>query len=230
MNFCQVKQQLLTCFYCLYKKECYANIVFPLFLAKPIPEDEPIVPPMSTYFQHTDHDLVRSIAQGEEAALSELYERYWKKLLHRALVLLNNQEEAEEVVQDIFVAIWKKAERIEIKNGVATYLSAMLHYHCFEHLANRKRERKRKQGLPQIAEADDGTREYLAFESLQEELEKAVSALPQQCQLIFRLSREEGLTDKQIAAELDVSVNTVRTQKHRALQKLKTSLNGFFIL
>jgi len=185
---------------------------------------------MSHYTHHSDHELVRYIAQGEQAALTELYERYWKKLLTRALVLLRSQEEAEEVVQDIFVTIWKKAAVLEIHHSVGTYLGAMLQYQSFKVLAERKRERDKKQTLPALSEADHSTQEWLSFEALQKELEMAVSKLPDQCQLIFRMSREDGLTDKQIAAELDISVNTVRTQKHRALQKLKTSLNIFFVL
>lgn len=185
---------------------------------------------MPNYFQHTDHELVRAIAHGEEAALTELYERYWKKLLTRAFVLLQSQEEAEEVVQDIFVTLWKKAATLTIEHTVATYMGAILQYDCFKVLASRKRDRERQQQTSPVVAIDNSTEEWLAFEALQEQLEKAVSALPDQCQLIFRMSREGDLTDKQIAAELDISVNTVRTQKHRALQKLRTSLNSFFIL
>jgi len=99
-----------------------------------------------------------------------------------------------------------------------------------KNLLIKKRKKEIELSLPHLQKADDSTREYLRFEDLQRELEAAVSALPDQCQLIFRLSREEGLSDKQIAQQLDLSVNTIRTQKHRALQKLKTSLNSFFML
>jgi len=73
--------------------------------------------------------------------------------------------------------------------------------------------------------ADLSTLQWLDFEALREELEKAVTQLPEKCRLIFRLSREQHLSDKEIAQELHLSVNTVRTQMQRALQKLKTAIN-----
>jgi RNA polymerase sigma-70 factor (family 1) len=170
------------------------------------------------------------LSQGEEGAFTELYERFWKRLLVRAQMMLNNYEEAEETVHDIFVKLWRKRATIIIEHSIHTYLSSVLRYDCFRKLADQKRKKEKALSLAAMTDADDSTREYLDFEALQKELETAISALPEQCQLIFRLSREEGLTDKQIAKELDVSVNTIRTQKHRALKKLKSSLNSFFLL
>ncbi|MBN8837195.1 MAG: RNA polymerase sigma-70 factor [Sphingobacteriia bacterium] len=185
---------------------------------------------MKSYCTYDDGTLVRLIASDGEAAFAELYDRYWIRLLSRAKVLLNSSVEAEEVVQDVFVTLWKKAATIKFEKTVASYLSAMLQYACFKRLAEAKRSHEITTDLSPMETADDSTREYLQFEALQKELEAAVSELPEQCQLIFRLSREEGLSDQQIADELDLSVNTVRTQKHRALKKLKTSLNSFFLL
>jgi RNA polymerase sigma-70 factor (ECF subfamily) len=185
---------------------------------------------MHEYSSYSDSQLVALLKVSDEAAFTELYERYWKKLLVRANLLLRSNEDAEEVVHDIFVKLWKKRETITIINSFHTYIAAMLQYDCFKVLAEHKRKRlqKTRTDAPEIE--DYSTQQFLDFEYLRSELEAAVSQLPERCQLIFRMSREQGLTDKQIAQELDVSVNTVRTQMNRALNSLKTNLNNFFLL
>ncbi len=146
-------------------------------------------------------------------------------------MLLNIQEEAEEVVHDVFVTLWKKRATLSILNSFHTYMAAILKYKCFEVLAKRNLAR-RKASLDNmtVEHEDPSTQQWLDFKYLREELEQAICQLPEKCQLIFRLSREHYLTDKEIAEKLDISVNTVRTQMHRALQKLKASLNSFFCL
>ncbi|HET6995153.1 MAG TPA: RNA polymerase sigma-70 factor [Chitinophagaceae bacterium] len=179
---------------------------------------------------YTDEQLMSLLKNSDETAFTELYERYWKKLLVRAKLLLYSSEDAEEAVHDIFVLLWKKRLTITIFHSFHTYIAAMLQYRCFKILAERRRKRITESviELPEIP--DNHTQQLLDFEYLQQELEAAVSKLPEKCQLIFRLSREQGLSDKEIAAELDLSVNTVRTQMHRALVGLKANLNSFFLL
>lgn len=178
----------------------------------------------------TDIELMALLKKGNEAAFSEIYERYWDKLFVRACIILNSHEDAEEVVHDIFVMLWKKKETTELRYTFNTYIAAVLKYQCSKRLTDRRREIKELDAkrLPEIS--DNTTQQYLDFESLREQLEKAVTELPEKCQLIFRLSREQGLSDKQIASQLNVSVNTVRTQMQRALHKLRTSLDAFFLL
>ncbi len=187
---------------------------------------------MKLYKSHTDTDeyLFSLLKNDEEWAFTELYDRYWQKLLVRAKLLLNSQEDAEEVVHDVFVNLWRKRAKLHIRYTFHTYLSAMLRYNCFKILAKRRHRRIIQMPEGEQETPDLSTQEWLDFEELREELESAVSQLPDKCQLIFRLSREQQLSDKEIAQKLDLSVNTVRTQIHRALQKLKTSLGSFFCL
>lgn len=184
---------------------------------------------MSSYHSHSDEQLFSLLRKDEEKAFTELYERYWKRLLVRANVLLNSSEDAEELVHDIFVRIWKGRQTLVINSTFHAYIAAALQYGCFEILANRKRQRARLMTgeMPEIA--DFSTQQRLDFDSLSEKLEAVISSLPDKCRLIFRLSRTMGLSNKEIAEQLDISVNTVRTQMHRALGKLKASLNSFFL-
>lgn len=185
---------------------------------------------MALHTYHTDEQLVALLHESNEAAFTELYDRYWKRLLIRAKVLLQSHEDAEELVHDIFVRLWKKRTTLSITHSFHTYIAAMLQYGCFDILAGRKKQRAELQRDELPETADISTQQWLDFEALREQLEAAVSQLPEKCRLVFRLSRENGLSDKEIADRLDLSVNTVRTQMHRALVKLKTSLHSFFLL
>jgi RNA polymerase sigma-70 factor (ECF subfamily) len=185
---------------------------------------------MASYSLYTDEQLFSLLDGNDEEAFTELYNRYWKRLLVRAKLLLNSYEDAEELVHDIFVSLWKKRSTLTIKYSFHTYIAAMLQYGCFKVLANRKRQRIRQISGELPEKEDLSTQQWLDFEQLRQELEAAVGQLPDKCRLIFRLSREQGLTDKEIAQKLEISVNTVRVQMHRALAKLKTSLNSFFFL
>ncbi len=184
------------------------------------------------YSSYPDERLFSLLKNDDEGAFTELYYRYGEKLLVRANLLLHSQEDAEEVVHDVFVNLWKKRADIHIIHAFHTYIAAMLRYGCFKVLAKRKQLRKNisiEVDSP-VETSDCSTQQWLAFENLRQELEAAVSRLPEKCQLIFRLSREQYMSDKEIAQELDLSVHTVRTQMYRALQKLKTSLGSFFCL
>lgn len=185
---------------------------------------------MHSYSSYTDENLFSLLQNDDEKAFTELYDRYWKKLLVRANILLNSHEDAEELVHDIFVTLWKKRNSIHILHSFHTYITAMLQYGCFKILATRKKQRIKKISGEMVEKEDYSTQHWLDFDYLREELEAAISRLPEKCQLIFRMSREDELDDKVIAEKLHISVNTVRTQMYRALQKLKASRNFLFLL
>ncbi|HEX5552132.1 MAG TPA: RNA polymerase sigma-70 factor [Chitinophagaceae bacterium] len=185
---------------------------------------------MGSYSSYDDASLFSFLKDDDEKAFTELYDRYWKKLLVRANLLLNSQEDAEELVHDIFVSLWNKRAKLNILHSFHTYIAAMLRYGCFGVLAKRRHLRMKDMAGKELEAADLSTQQWLDFKDLREELEMAVSRLPEKCRLIFRLSREQHLSDKEIAQELELSVNTVRAQMHRALQKLKTEINFLFFL
>lgn len=183
---------------------------------------------MKEYVAYTDEELLDLVKSNNMEAFNNIYDRYWKPLLVRADSMLQSKQEAEEVVHDVFVKLWQKKNAITLKHSFKTYLVAMLHYSCFRILAQRKRKRHTEylDTLPDLQ--DCNTQEYLDHGYLLKELDTALNSLPEKCKLIFKLSRETGLSDKEIATTLNLSVNTVRTQMYRALSKLKTRMGSFF--
>lgn len=165
----------------------------------------------------------------DAAAFRVLYDRYWKQLLVKANHLLCSNQDAEDAVHDVFTDIWKRKEELSLENTFRTYISAAINYTCLRKVAERKvvvfnTENSRSES------PDLYTQQYLSLRELQSRFNLALSELPEKCRLIFRMSREEGMTDKQIARQLDLSLPTIRTQMHRAITKLKFSLSQIRVL
>lgn len=184
-----------------------------------------------TYKLYNDERLLSLIANDDEHAFHVLYDRYWKKLLAHALIKLGSPGEAEEIVQTVFINLWRRRHTLQLRFTLATYLASMLKYEIIEHLARQKKENAFRQVmLPAQQTEDNTTTEWLNYEQLREDMERTVAALPEKCRLVFRLSREEGLTGKQIATVLDISPKTVEAHMNRALKLLRASLRQFFSL
>jgi len=186
---------------------------------------------MHSYRAHTDEQLLSLLQAGDEGAFTELYARYWDKLLARGMTQLKSLEDTEELLHDIFVRLWKRRETIQIRYSFHTYIAAMLKYEVLKKLADRKK--MKLQGLsesPESSLADYSTQQRLDFLELQERLEASIKQLPEKCRLVFRLSREEGFSGKEIARKLQITPKTVENHLNRALRALRSSLNLFLTL
>ncbi|PJJ85090.1 RNA polymerase sigma-70 factor [Mucilaginibacter auburnensis] len=176
----------------------------------------------------SDEELVRLMAADNEKAFQILYNRYWDKLLIRAYSILKAHELAEEVVQDSFINLWKKRHTITIKHTFNTYISAVVKYEVLRKLAKQPTTLY-MEDIAVVAIHDHSTQNRLDFDDLHAQIEQTVKVLPDKCQLVFRLSREEGLTAKQISDALQISPKTVEAHITKALKTLRVSLGSFFM-
>jgi RNA polymerase sigma-70 factor (family 1) len=168
------------------------------------------------------------MCRDDEPAFRLLYERYWDKLLVLACLRLGSNGEAEEIVQDAFVGIWRRRAHLELKNSFHTYISAIVKYEILRRLASRKTRTDFEKKVAHLyKEEDDSTLQWLNYEDLRLQLESTIQSLPEKCRIVFRLSREEGLTERQIADTLQISPKTVEAHKSKALRALRTSLAQF---
>ncbi|MES2110560.1 MAG: RNA polymerase sigma-70 factor [Bacteroidota bacterium] len=173
----------------------------------------------------TDQQLLALIAQDNKEAFTTLYDRYWDKIFAVAIHRLDDIQEAEEVVQEIFLSLWARRNSLELTHGLQTYLSVAVKYKVINHLARQHRRQLQLDELAHITPANfNSTAEWLSEKELRTQLEMSIAALPEKCRIVFLLSREENKTYAEIAAELNISQKTVEAHMSKALNILRQSL------
>lgn len=176
----------------------------------------------------TDPEIVNAIRQGDEAAFERTFRQYYDRLCNYANSLLKEADEAEEVVQTVFLTIWEKRGDLEITLSLKSYLYRAVHNHClnrFKHAAVREVHRDYTENF--LAQSYESVTEVIHANELEQRIEAAVSSLPEQCQIAFRMSRFEELKYQEIADQLDISIKTVENQIGKALKILRSALADY---
>jgi RNA polymerase sigma-70 factor (ECF subfamily) len=183
---------------------------------------------MLRYQTYTDNELVSLLKKGDEKAFTELYERFWEALFYKAGKKLKDLAEAENIVQDIFLDLWKRREVLEITGELSHYLALALKYRVINYQSKKYYQQSYSNHLSlQHSEADKTTEECLAYSELNRKMAALVARLPEKCRLVFQL-REEGFSQKEIADRMGVTENTVETHIGRALKALRSGIANFF--
>ncbi|MDB5158787.1 MAG: polymerase sigma-70 factor [Mucilaginibacter sp.] len=181
---------------------------------------------MAAYGKLSDQELTALLKEGNHAAFTEIYHRYWDKLYVVAYTRLADETEAEEAVQNIFLGLWKRRETLYLTHSLTTYLSVAVKYQVLTRLAQIRRERKRSDQLKiNVVEGKETTHEWLSEKELKQKIERCIDELPRKCRIVFRMSREQGLSNARIAEELHIAEKTVEGHITNALSKLQNSLN-----
>lgn len=180
----------------------------------------------ATWTDETLIDLIR--VRDDRVAFSELYNRYWEKIFLLAANALNSKEEAEECVQDIFCSLWNRRETLKLKYSLYTYLAVAVKYRVINILDSAFHKRKRTQNLDQYEnEIYSPSAETLLLEKeLFAKLENAIAQLPEKCRLVFKMSREELKSHKEIAEELNISAKTVNNHLTKAIKDLGDKMSA----
>ena len=170
--------------------------------------------------------LLRALAQDDEQAFAEIYQRYWDELHVHACRKLGCSHEAEEVVQDLFVALWNKRHAAPAIQQLNAYLFTALKYRVIDCL-RAQAVRQAHAAAPPTHAADHGTEETVAVADLAAALAAGLRRLPDHARAVFQLSRLEHRTVPEIAAHLQVSPKTVEYHLARSLRLLRGCLREF---
>lgn len=173
--------------------------------------------------------LLRLLSQGNEEALALIYRAHWQHLFLSAYNVLKDKKTCEDIVQDLFVQLWAKRETLHVQASLKIYLSAAVRYQVFHHLRKAKRVRVLAEPVHENA-TTQSCDEMLLQKDLRGKVAKAVEALPEKCRAVYRLSREEHLSHKEIAARLNISGKTVENQLTIALRRLRHYLEEYSII
>ncbi|MEM7572185.1 MAG: RNA polymerase sigma-70 factor [Bacteroidota bacterium] len=174
----------------------------------------------------TDNPLA-GLQAGNRHAFRDIFAAHYQdvcRVIHRYVA---DPGLTEDLAQEVFVRLWNKRHDLKIETNLPAYLRRMGVNEALAHL--RKKTRFKAEELPlhlpgQLAPAAD---EQSGLNELQGRIAKALLKLPPRCRLVFELSRYEDLSNKEIAAELEVSVKTVENQMTKALKLLRTELADY---
>jgi RNA polymerase sigma-70 factor (ECF subfamily) len=179
----------------------------------------------------SDKELFLLVKEGDAKAYESIFKSFYQPLCQYANSLLEDIEESEEAVQQVFLNIWDKRQSIEIMTSVQSYLYRAVKNECLNKLRHRKIKRMYRKEVEYAGEeGTDITGEAIISAELQAEISAAVESLPEQCRIIFQLSRFEGKKYQEIADELGISPKTVENQIGKALRIMRQKLAEFLPL
>jgi len=169
-----------------------------------------------------DEFYITGLHQGDESVFRELFDRYHNRLCYFATALLTTDQNAEDVVQEAFVKLWQKKGHFHNLPAIKAFLYITVKNHCLNIYKHDRVVRKYGDLLEEEQDADVTVR--LIEAEVLETVYQALQKLPSGCRNVLRLSYFEEMKNKEVADHLRISINTVKTQKKRGLQLLRTIL------
>lgn len=173
---------------------------------------------------------VDQIRTGDENAFEMMFRAYYPRLCRFAAEYVHSEGRARDLVQDIFLRIWERRAKWQIRDSLKAYLYQAVRNRALNHVRRRDAMDEMKNGLEYVTDdfqprmAEDAVHAG----TLSQELERAISQLPERRRMAFLLHRRHGLTYKEIARVMDVTRKTVENQIGRALKSLREKLDSVF--
>jgi RNA polymerase sigma-70 factor (ECF subfamily) len=180
--------------------------------------------------EHSDADLVRQIATGDSSAFAGLYDRYCRQSFSLAKRICVAQELAEEVVQEVFLALWREPSRFDSSRAsFATWLMTLVHHRSVDAVRREGAQRRRATAATdQVAERGETTVTAAEDDALAGivggKVREALGRLPEEQRRILSLAYFGGYTQCEVAALTGVPLGTVKSRTFAALRRLRTLL------
>jgi RNA polymerase sigma-70 factor, ECF subfamily len=181
--------------------------------------------------QPEEKDLFERIKKGDEKAFEKLFHKYYGHLCLFATKIINDDDSAEEIVQELFVKLWEKREQISIETSLKNYLFRSVKNLCLNFIQHNKTKIQHAQIVLSEVESNFSDDDVYPEIDLAFKIEESINSLPEKRKEIFRLSRQEGLKYHEIAEKLNISIKTVETQMSLAIKTLRDKFkkyNTFF--
>lgn len=165
-------------------------------------------------------------------AFDAIYEKYCKRLYAFVIRYVKREEDAEEIVQEVFIKIWENRTKIDIYSSFESYLFTISYNSAISTLRKRVHEKKYIEYLKSIQESDnlEELTDELYFKELNSKIQSLLADLTPRQREIFLLSREDGLTHEEIAKKLGISVNTVKNHIVSTLNFLRSNIDSAFVI
>ncbi|TDQ11151.1 RNA polymerase sigma-70 factor (ECF subfamily) [Pedobacter metabolipauper] len=186
---------------------------------------------MSRSLLISDDDLLSLFKEGDRDAFKMIYERYWQLLFVSACKVLKDEDEAKDVVQEVFMSFLNRGKDIEINSSISVYLYSAVRYKVFDYLSRQKvRDNHKESVINYVSQVSYSTDRTLIEKEIIAEIEKEIKNLPEKMREVFELSRKDELSYKQIAETLNISDKTVKKQISNAIKLLKPKFTNYYSL
>lgn len=180
---------------------------------------------MADYKLLSDTELVNLLKSSDYAAFTEIYNRYQSLLYIYAYKKLNNKEESKDIVQEVYIHLWKSRADFQLHSTLTGYLYKVVLNRILNEFKHQKITRQYISSFKHIVPMNASRTDYLIREKdITALIEQEINALPEKMREVFQLRRQQYLSNKEIAAHLGISEHTVATQIKKALKILKGRL------
>ena len=186
---------------------------------------------MSEKTGHIDEKIISLLKAGDIEAFEKVFFSFADRLYYFSLRYLRNEQDAEEIVQDVFVKIWENKENLNENLSFSGYLFTIARNTIFNQNRKKVNEQAYQNYVRSFLEhTSSKTEDDLIYSDIKKIVDKVIDELPPQRQLIYKMSREKGLSYREIAQELNLSERTIEAHIRLALKSLTKVLDEHFVL
>lgn len=172
----------------------------------------------------SEQELIERLSIGDKQAFTTLYKQYWSQVYHFSRLYLQSVDEAEEVVQEVFVKLWENRMTLRNEGKLSAYLFIITRNLIFNQFRRSFNEEEYQRTLMTAYEQSYNMEQEFVAADLKNYIQQIVAELPPRQQEVFRMSREQHLPYKEIAKQLGISEKTVERHINEALKFLKRNL------
>ncbi len=172
----------------------------------------------------TDKFEIEQFNSGDLKAFEMIFRRYYKALVRYANTIVKDMDEAEDIVQQVFINLWEKAGVMEVQVSLRSVLYRSVHNAALNRL---KKQVVHSGYVKEMMGQEMAVAEITYHKELQQQISEALDQLPEQCARIFKMSRFDNLKYKEIAEALNLSVKTVENQMGKALKIMREELKHY---
>ena len=178
-----------------------------------------------------DEQMATLLTKRDEAAFEQVFKSHFKNLHAYAYAILKDEDEAEEVVQQVFFKLWERSHNLTFSGSIAAYLYRAVHNESLNVLKHQKIKTGHQLHIAySMKNKSEHIHGKIHEKQLENKLRDALNELPEQCRTVFQLSRFEDMKYREIADKLEISVKTVENHMGKALKFLRTKLVDFLPL
>jgi RNA polymerase sigma-70 factor (ECF subfamily) len=178
-----------------------------------------------------EKELLQRISKDDEKAFREVFDLYKGRFFAAALKMTRSPDEAEEIVQEVFVSLWMRRALLATVENPPSYLFTIVYNAISARFKKMALEMRMKQMIAErVVESENIIEEKLEEKEANERIQSILHRLPEQQQLVYYLSKEEGLSREEIAHRMHISPNTVKNHLLRATKYIREHFNKVMII